>query len=268
MAYCYFNGGMVDEEEVSLSIHNFGVHRGFGVFDFFRMRDGKYSFIQDHLDRFEKSQRFMDLSHIIEQDEIREAVDTLRDWNGYTDAGFKLMILADGKDSDAELSPLFFILQSDLSNHESAPYASVILHEYVREYPQIKTISYFTSNMLHRKKAKAGAIDVIYHKDDLISEASRSNVFIVQDGVFKTPAENILEGITRKQVLEVASQVGSIEVANVTIDDFFTADEIFICSTLKEICPIVEVDGNSVGSGKVGPLSRKISQLFQQKLMD
>lgn len=268
MAYCYFNGGMVDEKEVSLSIHNFGVHRGFGVFDFFRMRDGKYSFMQDHLDRFEKSQRFMDLSHIIEQDEIREAVDTLRDWNGYTDAGFKLMLLADGKDSDAELSPLFFILQSDLSNHESAPYASVILHEYVREYPQIKTISYFTSNMLHRKKAKAGAIDVIYHKDNLISEASRSNVFIVQGGVFKTPAENILEGITRKQVLEVASQVGSVEVTNVTIDDFFTADEIFICSTLKEICPIVEVDGNSVGSGKVGPLSRKISQLFQQKLMD
>lgn len=268
MAYCYFNGGVVDEQEVGLSIHNLGVHRGFGVFDFFRMRDGKYSFIQDHLDRFENSQKFIELSHIIKQDEIREAVDTLRDWNGYKDAGFKLMLLADGKESDSELSPLFFILHSDLTNHQPAPYASVILHEYVREYPKIKTISYFTSNLLHRRKTKTGAIDVIYHKDNQISEASRSNVFIIRDGVFKTPAEHILKGITRKQVLKVASEVGKVEITNVSVDDFITADEVFICSTLKEICPIVEIEGSPVGSGKVGPLSRKVSQLFQQKMMD
>lgn len=268
MAYCYFNGGIVDEKEVGISIHNLGVHRGFGVFDFFRMRNGRYSFLQEHLDRFEQSQRFMELSHIIEQDEIREAVDTLKDWNGFTDAGFRLMLLADGKDLDPKLSPLFFILQSDLSSYQPPPYASVILHEYMREYPKIKTINYFTSNLLHRKIMKAGAIDVIYHKDNLVNEASRSNVFIIKDGVFKTPAANILEGITRKQALEIISQIGSVEVTDVTVDDFLTADEIFICSTLKEICPIVEVDGSPVGSGKVGPLSARIGQLFQQKLLD
>lgn len=268
MAYCYFNGGIVDEQEVNLSIHNLSVHRGFGVFDFFRMRDGKYSFIDEHLDRFEQSQEFMQLSHIIKHDEIKEAVDTLRDWNRYTDAGFKLMLLTDGKETDQELTPLFFILNSDLSDHEPAPYAGVITHEYLREYPKIKSISYFTSNMLHRKRMRAGALDVIYHDKGIISEASRSNVFMVKDGVLKTPGENILHGITRKQVMEVSAQVMNVVEADISVDDLMKADEIFITSTLKEVCPIVEVDGTPVGFGKVGSSTRRIHQLYQQKVRD
>ena len=164
------------------------------------------------------------------------------------------------------MSPLFYILHSDLSNHQPLPFASVILHEYVREYPLIKSTNYFTSNLLHRKRVMAGALDVIYHKDGLVSEASRSNVFVIKDGRLFTPGKNILEGISRKTLLSVAPEVIKTQVEDVPVSDLKTADEVFICSTLKEVCPIVEIDGKPIGKGKVGPVTRRISQLFQEKV--
>ncbi|MEM6737435.1 MAG: aminotransferase class IV [Bacteroidota bacterium] len=266
MGYCYFQGSVVKESEVSFPIHNLGITRGFGVFDFFRMRKGNYCFLQDHLDRFERSQKFMQLSAIISQDEIRGAIDALSERNKYKDAGFKLFLFGDGKETDEKLSPLFYITHTNLNNHTSETYARVILHEYTREYAEIKSVNYFTSNILHYKRVKAGAIDIIYHKDNQISEASRSNVFIVKDGILSTPKDHILEGITRKSVLQFAPQVIETRIGPISIQDFRHADEVFICSTLKEICPIVEVDGALIGKGKVGPITRKINQLFQEKI--
>ncbi len=266
--YCYFQGSVVEESKASLALGGLGTLRGFGVFDFFRMRNGKFCFLQDHLDRFEKSQKFMGLSEMISQDEIRDALDTLKDWNKLPNSGFKLVLLGDGSESDAKLSPLFYILNNDLSSHKAPGYASVILHKYLREYPLIKSTNYFTSNLLHRKRIMAGAVDVLYHSNDVVTEASRSNVFIVKEGQLITPSKNILAGITRKHLLELAPDILPTVEADIQVDDLLTADEVFISSTLKEVCPIVEVDGKSIGSGKVGPVSRRLTTLFQEKLRD
>ncbi len=265
MAYCYFQGSVEEEAEIRFPIQNLGITRGFGVFDLFRMRNGKYSFLQDHLDRFEKSQQFMELSEIISQDEIKDALDTLDKWNGFKDASFKLILFGDGMETDEVLSPLFYIIHKDMSHYEPIPYASVILHEYVREYSEIKTVNYFTSNLLHRKRIKSGAIDSIYYKNNQISEASRSNVFVVKDGILRTPKEHILKGITRKHILQVAPQILEIREEDISIDELKNADEDFISSSLKEVCPIVEVDGKPIGRGKVGSYTRKLNQLFQEK---
>ncbi len=264
--YCYFQGSVIEESKVSLPLDGLGTLRGFGVFDFFRMRDGKYTFLQDHLNRFERSQKFLGLSSIIGQDEIRDALDTLKDWNSFPDSSFKLVLLGDGDEGQAKLDPLFYILHTNLASYQAPPYASVILHEYLREYPLIKSTNYFTSNLLHRKRIMAGAVDVIYHKDGLVTEASRSNIFVIKDGRVVTPAKNILEGISRKQLLSLAALDVPISVEDVTLDDLLSADEVFICSTLKEVCPIIEIDGKPLGKGKVGPITRKMSQRFSELL--
>lgn len=268
MAYCYFNGSVVDEKDASLSIQGIGTLRGFGVFDFFRMRNGKYTFLQDHLDRFEKSQQFLGLKSIISQDEIKEALDTLKEWNKFPDSGFKLVLLGDGEEYDEVLSPLFYVIHSNFENYKAPTYASVILEDYVREYPSIKTTNYFTSNLRHKKRVGAGAIDVLYHKNDLLSEASRSNLFIVKDGRLLTPEKNILAGITRKNVLKIAPDIIETHIGDVSLSDLKSADEVMLSSSLKEVCPIVEIDGKPVGNGKVGPISRKLNQRFQELISD
>lgn len=265
MAYCYFDGALVEESKASLSIHNLGVLRGFGIFDLFRGRNGKPVFMEDHLDRFERSQKVMGLDHMISKDEIRDAILGLQEWNNYSESTFRLMLLGDGAESEQALKPLFYIVNADISLHSNPQSAGVIMHEYLREYPEIKSINYFTSNRLHRQKMKHSAIDVIYHHNNEISEASRSNVYIVKDGVIRTPKDNILEGITRKQLLKHCD-VANIEVGKVSLEDFLSADEIFISSTLKEIMPIVHLDGKNVGNGQIGPLTKKVNSWFLDHL--
>ncbi|MEQ9467262.1 MAG: aminotransferase class IV [Ekhidna sp.] len=262
MPYCYFDGALLEESKAHISIHNLGLQRGFGIFDLFRGRSGKPVFMEDHLDRFDRSQAFLGLDRIISKEEIRDAVNGLQEWNGFRESAYRLMLLGDGSEAEARLKPLFYITQTDLSLHTNPDSAGVILYEYVREYPTIKSINYLTSNHLHRRKMEASAVDVIYHSNGLISEASRSNVFIVKDGAVKTPGENILEGITRKHVLSFCGEIAPCEVGDVTLDEFLEADEIFISSTLKEILPIVSVDRNRVGDGRTGAITDQIRERF------
>lgn len=266
MAYCYFDGALVEESKASISIHNLGLQRGFGIFDLFRGRNEKPAFMEDHLDRFDRSQSFLGLDRLISKDEIRDAVTGLQEWNGFKESTFRLMLLGDGSESDPLLKPLFYITNNDFSHFRNPPSGGVILHEYLREYPKIKSINYLTSNHLHRAKMKYSAVDVIYHHAGLISEASRSNVFIVKDGVILTPEQNILEGVTRKYILQLCQNLVPCKTGNISLSDFQEADEIFITSTLKEVLPIVHVDGKQIGNGHPGPITKKVKGAFQDFL--
>ncbi|MBV6645815.1 MAG: aminotransferase class IV [Cyclobacteriaceae bacterium] len=264
MAFCYFDGELMEESQAKLSIHNLGVQRGFGVFDLFRSRKGNPTFLDDHLIRFDNSQQLMDLRPKVSIAEIKDAVSNLQDRNGFVESTFKLMLLADGPETDIELQPLFYIINTDISQVKNPSQASLISHEYVREYPEVKTISYFTSNMLHRRRRKANAIDVLYHLDGNVSEASRSNVFIVSEGVLKTPEDNILHGITRKHILKFAPDILETQVVDFGLDELFSADEVFISSTLKEIMPIISVDNCQIGGNEPGPWTIRLQNAFQE----
>ena len=264
--YCYFNGVYLKELEASIPIHTLGVQRGFGIFDLFRGRNGNPVFLEDHLDRFDRSQAFLGLDQLIAKNEIRNAIHTLQEMNGFKESTFKLMLLGDGDESEPMLKPLFYIINSDVSSLRNPPSANVILYEYLREYPSIKSVNYLTSTHLHRKKVEARAIDVVYHSDGAVSEASRSNVFMVKDGELFTPSENILLGVTRKNVLSFAKSITQVSVQDISVDMLKSADEVFITSTLKEVLPIVSIDGTKVGEGRIGAYTNKIQQAFSDLL--
>lgn len=267
MAHCYFNGKVVDEAKAAISIHHLGVQRGFGIFDFFRSRNRQPTFVQDHLARFDKSQQFLNLDRLISADEILEAVAELQQRNNFEESTFKLMLLGDGVESDALLRPFFYIINHPLTANQP-PHASLILHEYLREYPEIKTINYLTSNLLHRQKQAAGAIDVLYHKDGIVSEASRSNLFVIRDGELITPASNVLQGVTRKHLMNLADKTMKVCTSDLTVEDVLMADEVFISSTLKEVLPITSIDGNQIGDGKPGQRTLNLRQQFSDYIQE
>ena len=99
-----------------------------------------------------------------------------------------------------------------------------------------------------------------------VSEGSAENIFLVMNGELVTPAptENILLGITRDSVMELASR----ELGRVTrerqIDrtELFVADEIFMCGTGAQVAPVISVDHRPVGNGQVGPIASAIKQLY------
>ena len=263
MAYCYFKGQIIEEQKVSMPVSLLGPTRGFGVFDYFRMRQGTPVFMEHHLDRFDRSQAFLGLTSMIPRDEILQAIEDLTEKNGFRDAGFKLVLFGDGKDDDVSLNPFFYITQVDLSGHNPAPVCNLILHEYLREYPEVKTVNYFTTNLLHKRRVSAGAIDVLFHKGGLVSEAARSSVFLIKDGQLKTPAKNILGGITRKMVLSIAKDMLPILETEVTLEELFSADEVFISATGKEVMGVARLEDFQIGNGLLGPFTQKIQAAYR-----
>ncbi len=101
-----------------------------------------------------------------------------------------------------------------------------------------------------------------------LTECSQSNFFLVRGGAALTPKSEagLLEGVTRAFLFELGRELG-IDVREETLvpKDLETADEMFITSTTRELSPVVSVDGRAVGDGRVGPITKKLTALYQQR---
>ena len=106
---------------------------------------------------------------------------------------------------------------------------------------------------------------LVLTKDGAASEASAANFFIVRDGVLVTPptTDDILEGITRQGVIEIAQALGvPTEVRPVDRSEIYVADEMFLCGTGVQLAPVVELDHRPIGGGRVGPISREVHDTY------
>jgi len=99
-----------------------------------------------------------------------------------------------------------------------------------------------------------------------VSEGSAENIFLVSNGAFITPApsENVLLGITRETVIELAEREFGIVTTERQVDrtELYTVDEVFLCGTGAQIAPVVEIDRRPVGDGGVGPIGGKLQNLY------
>lgn len=131
----------------------------------------------------------------------------------------------------------------------------------------IKSIS-LLPNVLYKQLANdSNCLETIMHKDDVITEASASNVWIVKDNVIYTPpaSDFILNGITRVFLLQALKQRGlEVHETNITKEQLIKADEIWVSSSTKEIQPIVKVDDKAIGSGEIGEVYIKAVDAFNK----
>jgi branched-subunit amino acid aminotransferase/4-amino-4-deoxychorismate lyase len=97
----------------------------------------------------------------------------------------------------------------------------------------------------------------------LISELSRSNVFIFKKNTLITPHRNILKGITRKTVLEIAKNQFDIEERSIKLTELFEADEVFTTSSTKQILPISRLNNHVLGEGKIGKNTQALLTEFK-----
>ena len=129
-----------------------------------------------------------------------------------------------------------------------------------------KTCGDYVNSTLAKSEAVACGYDeaLILDTNGYVSEGTGQNIFIVRDGVLMTPPlPSVLEGITRKSIMEMAGKV-KIKVCetNFTRDEVYIADEVFFTGTAAEVTPVREVDGRTIGTGKPGPVTKKLQNLF------
>ncbi|MFO7945031.1 MAG: branched-chain amino acid transaminase [Anaerolineales bacterium] len=107
---------------------------------------------------------------------------------------------------------------------------------------------------------------LVLTSDGHISEGSAENVFMVRDGVLLTPpvTENILEGITRRSVLQIGDEVLGIETQERRVDrtEIYLCDELFLTGTAAQITAVTQVDHKLIGSGKMGPITKRLRETF------
>lgn len=262
----FLNNDFVPLSDAHLHISDLAIQRGYGIFDFFRVRHQVPLYVEDHLDRFEQSARHMHLTVPFDRQRLREIIRELVQRNKVPDAGVR-MLLTGGYSPDAyqPVEPNFLVQQSPLTFEDSLTPKSVrvMTHEYIREIPQAKTINYTMGIWLLQKMREQQADDVLYHQKGVVTEFPRCNFFIVtRNNTIITPDRNALMGVTRKKILEHCSEHFKIAEDTVTLDDIRMAREAFLTSSTKRVQAVVQVDQHHIGDGQPGPVTTEVLRLL------
>ena len=270
MYYCWLNGEIMPASEARLGITDLGLLRGYGIFDYFRTYNGIPFQWDSYWRRFENSAHKMGIDIPISKKESYEHVLTLLQKSEQEDIAIRF-VLTGGYSADALNSAAanFIIIAEEIHPVSDSEYINgikIITAQYVRDVPDIKTLDY-KYLLSHRPEILArGASDVLFVKDGIISEMSRSNVFMVKDGKLITPEHNILHGITRKTLLELVKGMYEVEIRDITLEQFLSADELFTTSSTKKVLGITAIDDVKIGDGKSGKVTLELLSLFNKTL--
>jgi branched-chain amino acid aminotransferase len=125
---------------------------------------------------------------------------------------------------------------------------------------KIKSCNYLNHILMRLEANEAGADDAIeLDMEGYVCEAPGYNVFMVKRGILYTPRDNILAGITRQTVMELAETAGlPVVEGRIQPFDLYNADEVFLSSTAGGVFPVAQLDGRRIADGKPGPVTRKL----------
>lgn len=265
------NGTLVDANQAVLSVSDLAIQRGYGIFDFLKTIDGKPVFMNDHIDRFFHSAEIMGLAVGLERTAIFKNVNALMTKNNFANSGIKIILTGgDSADGYTPSIPNLLIIQTPFAVNPSAfeKGTRLVTYNHQRQLPDVKTIDYLQAIRLRGFIADNEADDVLYHHNEQVCECPRANFFIVTNDQIITPKSNILHGITRKKLLTFQIAGYEIIADDFTIDRIKDAHEAFVCSSTKNILPVLKVDGQPIGSGTVGSVTRQLQEKLLQAISD
>ena len=231
--------------------------------------------IDEHLRRLERSLAEVRIKNPYSAAQWKEIIARLIAEQPFEDQGIYLQVTRGVAKRDhafpKDVEPTVFIMSNPLVNpprelvEKGAAALSAVDNRWLR--CDVKSISLIGNCLLRQISADAGAAETIMFRDGRLTEASASNVFIVKDGVIRSPAKSnlILPGITYDVVVELArAATMPLEFAEISEAEVRAADEVWITSSSKEVLAIVQLDGRPIGDGRPGPAFRRMYQLYQE----
>jgi branched-subunit amino acid aminotransferase/4-amino-4-deoxychorismate lyase len=266
-ALCYINNRFLPYDEAMLHVSDIGLQRGYGIFDYFIEMEGRIPFLEDYLDRFYRSAEMLNMEVPVDRKMMKEKIGYLLQQNKFSTSGIKLLLTGGySEDLYSPSTPNFMILNLPLF-HQPGDFGEgvkLILLDYRRHIPEVKTTFYLPSIALFPKLKETGAVEVLYHHNGFISETTRANIFLIKKGTLITPSPGVLQGITRKHVLQVSRDLMPVDERKVRLEELWESDEVFITGTSKHIAPVVAVEGRKIGNGKPGALTAEISRVYER----
>ena len=276
----YINGTLYSKEDAKVSVYDHGFLYGDGVFEGMRSYAGSVFRMKEHLDRLWDSAERIQLEIPMTKEEMADAVNATLAANEIEDGYIRLVISRGegtlGLDPNKCPTPNIVIITDFITLYPEEFYQNgleIITAKTIRNHPgaldpRIKSLNYLNNILAKIEGLAAGCVETLMlnHQGE-VAECTGDNIFIVRDGKLLTPPveAGVLEGITRGAVMELAAGDGiQVIEATMTLDDVYSAEEVFLTGSAAEIVPVIKVDGNQIGEGIPGIITRRMADLYTQ----
>ncbi len=279
----WLDGRMVDWDAARVHVLTHTLHYGLGVFEgirCYRTDDGRSAVFRlaEHVRRLYESAHINLMEIPFSREVLTAAVlDTLR--ANHLPEGYirPLVFIGDGvmglnpADNPIRVAVITwpwgkYLGEEGIERGIRARVSSFQRHYVNAKMTKGKTCGDYVNSILAKREALLDGYDeaILLDTSGFVSEASGENVFVVRDGVLKTPpVETVLEGITRASILDIAREKGiPTQECTITRDELYIADEVFMTGTAAELTPVREIDHRRIGAGKRGPLTKTLQDAF------
>ncbi len=276
----YLDGKLVPESEAKVSVFDHGLLYGDGVFEGIRFYNGRVFRLTEHLKRLYESAGSILLNIPLSFEEMEKAVLQTVAANGLRD-GYIRLVVTRGV-GPLGLNPYqcpkasVFIIASTIALYAPEKYENGLTMVTCATRrpgpaalsPQVKSLNYLNNVMAKIEAIQGGGEEgVMLNEQGFVAECTGDNLFVVKRGEVFTPpiAAGGLDGITRRAVLELLEKMGvRCTEINMTRHDIFAADECFLTGTAAEVIAAVVLDRRVIGTGKPGPLTKKLVEKFHE----
>jgi len=278
----WMDGKFVDWAHANVHILTHTLHYGLGVFEgirCYKTKNGSAIFrLKEHVKRLFDSCHIMQIRPNYSEEEIAQAIIESVRINNLEECYIRpIVYLGYGsmglypKDNPVRVAIAVwpwgaYLGEEGLQKGIRLKISSFMRHHVNVSMTKAKTCGDYVNSILAKREAISSGYDeaLLLDTGGYVAEGSGQNIFIVRGGVLKTPPLiSVLEGITRRSVIEIA-EMEKIPLKEMpfTRDELYIADEAFLTGTAAEITPIREVDGRVIGNGSPGPTTKKLQDLF------
>lgn len=273
----YINGEFVSQETACVNPLDLGFLRGYGVFDYVQTYSQHPFYLIEHLQRLKLSAEKIGLEIPMSLDSlINLTYELIQKNEEVSDAGIRFIVTGGLCGNDLLLPSKhshLFILFHPYTPHPEEYYTKgmrVITTNMLRIMPSIKTLDYFPAVMAMKRAKELGFDDAIYINDyQELLEGTTSNLFFFKGNTLMTcDTDEIVKGITRNILLEIAKDEFNFEMRPLHLNEVVSCDEAFLCSSVKDVVPLVQIDGLKIGNGIPGPRTLKLRILFRRYLQE
>ncbi len=274
----YVDGRIVPKAQAMVSVYDSGFMLGDGVWEGLRLYDGKWAFAYEHLDRLFEAVKAIDLDIGKTRDQVMTALlDTQRANNMTTDAHARLMVTRGVKHRPfqhpglSRSGPTFVIIMEHSKPKIPRPITlATVPHQRglpMTQDPKLNSHSKLNCILACIAAEKAGADEALMlDVHGFVNTTNACNFFIVKKGqVWTSTGDYCMNGITRQKVIDLcrANDIPVFE-RNFSLVDTYSADEAFLTGTFGAQTPVGRIDGRTIGTGELGPMTERLRGLYKQ----
>jgi branched-chain amino acid aminotransferase len=263
------NGQLIPSSDAHISIFNPVIFGAFGVYESIQLYQGVFFRLDDHLQRLADSAAAIDLDLPAGLEQIAQWMAAVVAANDCRQALIRMFALGPTPGHAPEIfiwpeAPRAF--PAELFEHG----VGGVTFQGERSLPHAKSLNTLVSHLARTRAQKAGEHEgLLVDRHGCVTEGSTSNLFVVQGGMLLTaPAEDVLAGVTQMELLKLADGL-AIPVAQrpLPLAELPRWDEAFLSSTSRHVLPMVRVDGQPVGDGRPGPVTRRLQAAFERRFL-